>query len=196
MEPAWQGTTEEEKERTMSKMLKVIRTEVENNYTTTAIASTISEAVISVDGTEETIQAGEGNTLVLVVDGVQKDLLTGKEYEVNDSYCVKTVKVYHIGGPKAAPWIGAKEEEKATYYFRQALFVDQGKIVKDGSVEEVINGGSYDNKKAEGITLDAGGAHFNGILLFRIITPLTVSPSIAQRRLVSGCRPSPAIKSQ
>ncbi len=149
----------------MSKVLEIIKTEVENDYTTTAIASTVKAAVVAVDGAEETVTAGEGETLVLVVDGAQKNLVAGKKYDVNDAYLIKAVKVYNIGGPKAAPWIGAKEEEKATYYFRQALLIKDGEIVEDGSVKEVIVGGSYDNKKAEGITLAADGAHFNGILI-------------------------------
>ncbi len=145
-------------------MLKIINTTTENDYTTTALASTVVSAVYSADGEEKTVNAGRGETLVLVVDGVQKDLLPGKEYEVRESFVIKSVKICRIGGPKAAPWIGAKEEEKATYYFRQALLLDHGKIVEDGSVREVIRGGTCDETKAEGITLEAGGAHFNGIL--------------------------------
>ena len=146
-------------------MLEIIRTTVANDYTTTAIASTVTSVTYKVDGEEKTLAAEEGNTLVLVVDGVQKNLVAGAAYEVKDQYLIKSVKVYRVGGPKAAPWIGAKEEEKATYYFRQALLVDNGAIVEDGSVNEVIVGGSYDAASAEGIVLDAGGAHFNGILL-------------------------------
>ena len=146
-------------------MLEIIRTSVANDYTTTAIASTVTEVTYKIDGEEKTAAADEGHALVLVVDGAQKDLVAGKAYEVKDQYLIKSVKVYRVGGPKAAPWIGAKEEEKATYYFRQALLVDGGAIVEDGSVTEVISGGSYDAAKAEGITIDADGAHFNGILL-------------------------------
>lgn len=146
-------------------MLEIIRTTVANDYTTTAIASTVTSVTYNVDGEEKTVVAEEGNTLVLVVDGVQKNLVAGAAYEVKDQYLIKSVKVYRIGGPKAAPWIGAKEEEKATYYFRQALYVDNGAIVEDASVKEVIAGGKFDATSAEGIVLDAGGAHFNGILL-------------------------------
>ncbi len=146
-------------------MLEIISTSVANDYTTTAIASTVTAATYNADGVEKTVTAEEGHALVLVVDGVQKDLLAGKSYEVKDQYLIKSVKVYRVGGPKAAPWIGAKEEEKATYYFRQALLVDGGEIVEDGSVKEVISGGTFDAASAEGILLDAGGAHFNGILL-------------------------------
>ena len=146
-------------------MLEIISTVVANDYTTTAIASTVTAATYKVDGEEKTVTAEEGHALVLVVDGVQKDLLAGKTYEVKDQYMIKSVKVYRVGGPKAAPWIGAKEEEKATYYFRQALLVDNGAIVEDGSVQEVIAGGKYDAASAEGIVVDAGGAHFNGVLL-------------------------------
>lgn len=146
-------------------MLEILRTSVANDNTSTAIASTVTAVDYKVDGEEQYVATEEGKTLVLVVDGVQKDLKAGKAYEVKEQYVIKNVKVYRIGGPKAAPWIGAKEEEKATYYFRQALYVEHGAIVEDGSVKEAIRGGTYDAVSAEGILLAAGGVHFNGILL-------------------------------
>ena len=149
----------------MSMKLTILRTEVANDYTTTAIASTVTAAEYAVDGKATTMTAAEGCALVLVVDGVQRDLLAGCTYEVEDSFTVREVKVYRVGGPSAAPWAGAKEEEKATYWFRQALLVDGGEIVENGSVTEAIVGGKFDEKSAEGITLVAGGTHFNGILL-------------------------------
>ena len=145
--------------------LEIIRTETANTYTTTALASTVIAAEYAVDGKAEKVQAGEGCALVLIVDGIQRDLLPGKTYDVTDSFVLREVKVYRIGGPSAAPWSGAKEEEKATYWFRQALLVDGGKIVEDGSAREAIVGGSYDAGKAEGVSLTLGGTHFNGILL-------------------------------
>ena len=149
----------------MSVKLEILRTETANTYTTTALASTVTFAEYSVDGEVKTMTAADGCALVLVVDGVQQDLLPGKAYEAKDSFTVREVKVYRVGGPSAAPWVGAKEEEKATYWFRQALLVDGGKIVEDGSVTEAIVGGEYDEKHADGITLNANGTHFNGILL-------------------------------
>ena len=148
----------------MSKILEVIKTEVENDYTTTAIASTVKTAVVAVDGAEETVSANEGETLVLVVDGAQKDLVAGKKYDVNDDYIIKAVKVYNVGGPKAAPWLGLPEDQKATYYFRQALLVKNGEIVEDGSIRELISG-DYDGKKADQVKFVSDGEHFNGILL-------------------------------
>ena len=149
----------------MKTTLKILKTTVANDYTSTALASTVTAATYLAEGKENTVEAPKGQVLVLVVDGVQKNLLPGTSYEVEKSFRLVPVKVYRIGGPSAAPWSGAKEEEKATYYFRQALLLDNGKIVPDGSVTDVICGGSYDEKQAEGITLDAGGAHFNGILV-------------------------------
>ena len=149
----------------MSFKLEIIRTETANTYTTTALASTVTAAEYVADGKTEKLQAAEGCALVLIVDGVQRDLLPGKTYEVENSYVLREVKIYRIGGPSAAPWSGAKEEEKATYWFRQALLVDGGKIVEDGSAKEAIVGGSYDGEKAEGVSLTLGGTHFNGILL-------------------------------
>ncbi len=145
--------------------LEIVRTETANYYTTTALASTVISAEYLVDGEMKNTSAAEGCALVLVVDGAQRDLLPGKSYEVAESFVIREVKVYRVGGPSAAPWSGAKEEEKATYWFRQALLVDDGKIVDDGSVREAISGGSYDEKKAEGVTVTTGGTHFNGILL-------------------------------
>jgi len=149
----------------MSFKLEIIRTETANTYTTTALASTVTLAEVRADGEGKKMQAGEGCALVLIVDGIQRDLLPGKMYEVADSYVIREVKVYRIGGPSAAPWSGAKEEEKATYWFRQALLVDGGKIAEDGSAKEAIVGGSFDADKAEGVSLTLGGTHFNGILL-------------------------------
>lgn len=149
----------------MSMKVEILRTETANTYTTTALASTVIFAEYSVDGEVKSARAADGCALVLVVDGVQRDLLAGKCYEAADSFTVREVKIYRIGGPSAAPWAGAKEEEKATYWFRQALLVDGGKIVADGSVTEAIVGGQYDASHAADITLNAGGTHFNGILL-------------------------------
>lgn len=146
-------------------MLQIIRTTVANNYTTTAIASTVLSAEYQWEGKTETATAADGHTLVLVVDGAQRDLLPGTSYDVKDRFQIKEVKVYRVGGPSAAPWIGAKEEEKATYWFRQALLVDNGTIVENGSVSELLVGGSFDAAGAKEISLSALGAHFNGILL-------------------------------
>ena len=68
----------------MSMKLTILRTEVANDYTTTAIASTVTAAEYAVDGKATTMTAAEGCALVLVVDGVQRDLLAGCTYEVED----------------------------------------------------------------------------------------------------------------
>ncbi|MCD8300314.1 MAG: hypothetical protein LUC41_03975 [Clostridiales bacterium] len=146
------------------KTLEIIKTSVANDYTSTAMASTVIGAEYRLDGVDGSIAAAEGKALVLVVDGVQKDLLPGKTYEVEADCRIAEVGVYKIGGPSAAPWSGAKEEEKATYYFRQALLVKDGKIVDDYSIPELISG-EYDAAKADGITLKSDGAHFNGIIV-------------------------------
>ncbi len=145
--------------------LQIIRTTVANDYTSTAIASTVLSATYTVDGAEQTVSAAEGNVLVLIVDGAQEDLIPGASYEVKDAYEIAETAVYKTGGPSAAPWIGAKEEEKATYYFRQALLVNEGKIADEYSLQQLISGGEYSESKADGITFTSNGAHFNGILI-------------------------------
>ena len=147
------------------KKLEILSTKVINDYTTTAIASTVTEAEYTVDGVKETVNAGEGKVLVLVADGAQRDLIPGAKYEVQSDFSVVPVKITRTGGPSAAPWIGAKEEEKATYYFRQGLLVDGGKIDKEASVSAVINGGRFDEKGCVGVTVKASGTHFNGIMI-------------------------------
>ena len=89
----------------MSFKLEIVRTETANTYTTTALASTVTLAEYRVDGEEKKTQAGEGCALVLIVDGVQRDLLPGKTYEVESSYVIREVKVYRVGGPSAAPLV-------------------------------------------------------------------------------------------
>jgi len=145
--------------------LEIISTTLINDYNISGIASSVTGADFRIDGREESVKADEGKVLVLVVDGAQKDLLAGREYEVTEKYEFVPVRITRVGGPSAAPWVGAKEEEKATYYFRQALLVDHGKIVDDASVKSAITGGSYDDSHAESITINAGGGHFNGILV-------------------------------
>ncbi|MCD8365852.1 MAG: hypothetical protein LUC83_08615, partial [Clostridiales bacterium] len=147
------------------KTLEIIRTEVANNYTTTSIASTVISATYKTDGAEQTVSADQGQTLVLVVDGTQKNLVPGASYEVNEGFEIAAVGIYRVGGPSAAPWSGAKEEEKVTYYFRQALLVKDGKIADEYSIPQLIRGGSFDAAKADGITLTSDAPHFNGIFL-------------------------------
>ncbi|MBR1497708.1 MAG: hypothetical protein IJ617_08795 [Oscillospiraceae bacterium] len=149
----------------MSKLLEILRTEVRNDYTTTALASSVFSVVYCYDGVSGSVEAGDGQALVLIVDGRQADLLPGGAYEVEQNFSIRAVRVWRIGGPSAAPWSGAKEEEKASYFFRQALLVDNGRIVEDASIPELLSGGSFDASGAKGITLNASGAHFNGILL-------------------------------
>lgn len=51
---------------------------------------------------------------------------------------------------------------KSIYNFRQALLVNDGKIVEDGSVLDAISG-DYSDTEANNVTVKSNGAHFNGI---------------------------------
>jgi len=145
--------------------LEIISTSVINHYNISGIASSVTEVTFRADGREQQVSAAKDHVLVLVVDGIQQDLLAGKTYDVGTSYQFVEVKVNRIGGPSAAPWTNPREEDKATYYFRQALLIDEGKLVKDSSVTEVIQGGSYNESCADGIVIRSEGGHFNGILV-------------------------------
>lgn len=146
-------------------VLEILKTTMLNDYNPSGIASSVTAADYKIDGKAESVSAGNGKLLVLVVDGVQEDLVAGKKYEVKDTYDFVPVKSPRKGGPSAAPWTNASEREKATYYFREALYVDKGQIDKEASVEGVISGGEYSEKKAKGITINSDGGHFNGILI-------------------------------
>lgn len=145
--------------------LEIVSTSVINHYNISGIASSVTGVTFRADGAEQQVKASDDHVLVLVADGVQEDLLAGKTYEVKDSYKFVEVKVNRIGGPSAAPWTNPKEEDKATYYFRQALLIDEGKLVKESSVTDVVQGGTYDEKCADGIVIRSEGGHFNGILV-------------------------------
>ncbi len=147
------------------KKLEIQSTTVANSYTSTAVASTVTGAVYREDGKEQTVKAADGSVLVLIVDGAQADLLPGKTYDVQSDFTFAETKVYRVGGPKAAPWLGLSEEEKATYYFRQALLVKGGKILEPYSIPQLVQGGTYDGTKADGIAITSNGTHFNGIVL-------------------------------
>ncbi len=147
------------------KRLEIKDALTENYYTPTALASTVTGVDYTVDGTEYNMEAATGNALVLIVDGRQEDLLKGRCYDVKDDFEIVEMPIYKVGGPSAAPWSGAGEEEKATYYFRQALLVRGNKILEEYSIPQLLQGGTFDGFLADGITIISNGAHFNGILL-------------------------------
>lgn len=150
----------------MGKRLEITETKAANVYTTTGLASTVYEVCCTVDGVRETYEVkAQEEALVLIVDGVQKNLYPGMVYDVPEGYAIKKVQIRRVGGPSAAPWSGAKEEEKVTYYFRQALLVENGEIVPEASVPELIGGGDYDSRHADRVQISSDAPHFNGIVL-------------------------------
>ncbi|WP_294785890.1 hypothetical protein [uncultured Eubacterium sp.] len=144
--------------------LKITNVTYGNSDTATGKASSVSSITYTLDGKQYTKEAAKGSVLTLVVDGAQKNISEGASYTVSDSdaVTVKETKVYKNGGPSAPPWNGP-DAIKSVYNFRQALLVNNGKIVDDASVTEAITGGSYDASKAEGVTVTSDGEHFNGI---------------------------------
>ncbi|MCF0143409.1 MAG: hypothetical protein HUJ75_08550 [Parasporobacterium sp.] len=143
--------------------LKVLKTEVLNDYNPTGLYSSVTGAWISVDGISKNINAGQNELLVLVVDKCQKDLIAGAEYDVKESYDIVSVPITRVGGPSSPPWVAAAENEKATYYFRNALYVD-GDQIDGSSVTDLINGGEYSATGADGVSISLD-SHFNGILV-------------------------------
>ncbi len=147
--------------------LKITSVTYGNSDTSTGKASTVQSVTYTLNGKEYTKTAADGNVLTLVVDGAQEEISEGSSYTVADSesVTVKETKVYK-SGKGCPPWDMMKPNAKwAQYNFRQALLVNDGKIVDDASVTEAITGGSYDASKADGVTVTSNGSHFNGIYL-------------------------------
>ena len=61
-------------------------------------------------------------------------------------------KFTKAGGPSAPPWNGP-DAVKSIYNFRQALLVNDGKIVEDGSVLDAISG-DYSDTEANNVTVN------------------------------------------
>ena len=146
-------------------VLEILKTTMLNDYNPSGICSSVTAADYSVDGEMKSAAAEDGKLLVLAVDGAQKDLVAGKKYEVSDNYEFIPVKAPRMGGPSAAPWTNALETEKATYYFRQALYVDGQEIDKDASAEQLLQAGTHCRKHAENLDVKIDGGHMNGILI-------------------------------
>ena len=133
----------------------------ERAVTSTGKASSVSSVTYTLDGKSYTKTAEDGKVLTLVVDGQQEDLTVGSSYDVDGGYNIAETKVYKSGGPSAPPWNGP-DAVKSIYNFRQALLVNDGKIVEDGSVLDAISG-DYSDTEANNVTVKSNGAHFNGI---------------------------------
>ena len=152
----------EESVQTAPQTLEITAVSYENGLTTTGRASTVNSVSYTVDGGEEiTETADSGKVLTLVVDGAQEELEEGAVYTVDSSFQVVETTVYKTGGPSAPPW--QPDSDKSTYYFRQALLIDDGTLLEDGSVTAAVVGGSYDSSSATGITVTSNGSHFNGL---------------------------------
>ena len=145
-------------------VLEILKTTMLNDYNQSGICSSVTAAQYSVDGETKSAAADEGKLLVLAVDGAQKDLVAGKSYEGSD-YEFISVKAPRVGGPSAAPWTNAAEEDKATYYFRQALYVDGQEIDEDASAQQLLKEGTHCRKHAENLDVKIDGGHFNGIFI-------------------------------
>ena len=133
----------------------------ERAVTSTGKASSVSSVTYTLDGKSYTKTAEDGKVLTLVVDGQQEDLTVGSSYDVDGGYNIAETKVYKSGGPSAPPWNGP-DAVKSIYNFRQALLVNDGKVVEDGSVLDAISG-DYSDTEANNVTVKSNGAHFNGI---------------------------------
>ena len=132
-----------------------------NGLTTTGRASSVSSVTYRLGGEEFTKTAEDGNVLTLVVDGAQEEIAEGAVYQVDIGFSVEETKVYKTGGPSAPPWEPGSAQ--SSYYFRQAILIDDGTLLEDGSVTAAVAGGNYDGSSATGVTVTSNGSHFNGL---------------------------------
>ncbi|MBP1627829.1 MAG: hypothetical protein H6Q00_2304 [Holophagaceae bacterium] len=119
--------------------------------TTTTISSTKTLSSLTI-GENETLVAPDGKSLTLTVDGVEKNLEPGTYtgdvvLDVTDQH-----EVVYMGG-------------LATHYFRMGLYVEDGAVVADKSVESALVSVDYNGNYATGGSLTSQGDNFNGIVV-------------------------------
>ena len=146
-------------------VLTIISAECYNDVTSTGAQSTVYSVTYDLDGTQYTVTADTDEVLTLVVDSAQEDITAGAVYTVEDSFEFVSTTVVDSGGPSSPPWEGLSDDEGSVYYFRQALLVEDGEIVADASVTQIIVGGTYDSSSMSGATITINGSHFNGIYI-------------------------------
>lgn len=146
-------------------VLEIVSVESENEETSTGQQSSVTSVTYKLNGEEKTVSVDEDSCyLTLVVDGAQENITEGKIYRVDESYDFVEAVSAKKGGPSCPPWDMMKEGAKfSTYFFRQALLVNNNQVVNESSVTQAITGGSYDGSSADGVTVTSNGSHFNGL---------------------------------
>ncbi|MCF0142107.1 MAG: hypothetical protein HUJ75_01890, partial [Parasporobacterium sp.] len=129
--------------------------------TSTAASTHVTAVTYKYNGEEQTATAAEG-VLTLVVDGAQKDIKEGVTFDVESGYSFTDIAVVN-SGEGAPPW--EPNATPAKFNFRQALYVTDGAIQANASVTDAIQGGTYTDTSAEGVTVRSDGPFFNGIYI-------------------------------
>ncbi len=115
--------------------------------------TTLSDLTI---GEGAKLSAPAGHTLTMTVDGVEVDIRPG-------AYHGKIVLT--VADPIDLKLGAANGMGSGGSNFRAALFVDDGKVVKESSVLADIVGGHVNDTTASGISITSNGDLFNGVLI-------------------------------
>ncbi|MGB9661075.1 MAG: S-layer homology domain-containing protein [Moorellaceae bacterium] len=124
-----------------------------NGTYTVEETTTLNKLILGANGK---IEAKEGYLVTLVVNGVETKISAGKTYEGN----VALALTEDYSASPLGSYKGRGGEE-----YRAALYVDNTGIVAERSVTEAIQGGAYDDEKAEGIKVESTGDNFNGVIV-------------------------------
>ncbi len=119
-------------------------------------------------GTASDISAPDGQVATLLVDGVVTRFDNNdKSYTEDDNaIVVYTDNLDDASSRLSSFTAGGSDETDNDYAYHAALFVDASGVVNEKSVTEAIgDGATYDNTKAENITIEGTDPSFNGIIV-------------------------------
>jgi len=120
-----------------------------NTPFTTTITATQTRSSLTV-AANETLAAPTGESLTLTVDGVEKNIGTGT---VTGNVVLDVTKDHDV----AYMWTSHK--------FRMGLYLEDGAVVADKSVESSLVGVTYNGSYATSGSISSKGDNFNGIVV-------------------------------
>jgi len=127
---------------------------VESDSTWTVTETTKVSALTIKDGAQ--VDCPEEYLLTMTVDGVETPIQAGS-YKGN-IVLTPTKKI------SKALYSGNMTQDASVDY-RTALFIDSNKVIEESSVLSALEGGTYDDESASGMTITSNNSLFDGIII-------------------------------
>jgi hypothetical protein len=103
----------------------------------------------------KTFEVPQGKLGTLFVNGVETELVPGKEYENGELVLTDKLDVHH----------SCELAEGKPCDYRTAIYIDKNGLNKAGSVVEAVSGGKFDGESAQGVTIKGTSPDFNGVIV-------------------------------